>query len=1114
MGKIKAGVVVVTKFCRSGSRQFSSYIDYLDRDEAARAENAYLYNLYQDYMGDPEKMGSLFTEYKDIRNPEEKQKLKEIYQTAQDNGSLMWQTVISFDNRWLEKNGLYQKEGKILDEERLKNITRSAVHRMLEKEGLEHAVWSAAVHYNTDNIHIHIATVEPDPMREKMPIRILEFDSKWLEKNGVINEELKQSYYMNVKEDELFKTSGSGKYISRKVAGEIRTNLIRAVEQETGKTYQFGDYIQLTKEGNIQVTYLGTSGEEPPMSRMIRDEMEYRGKFKQSSIETCKREMVNQIVNDRENIKKINDIIRGSIVAQKKEHPLAKDRELAGMFWKLYQDIPKVNRNLWNYNNNILSTIRSDIDTISEAYLMKYHKEDMEELKERLEIQKLKYEEAYGSSGRDYAAGKVQDLKVRLGNAILRELRDFARQYEESERDSLAWVPPDLPDTELNLSGNFMEGFMENLSEPQIRRTKAWLGEENREQDTTYPEEEAALYTVDWSDNYKKAKWLIHKRPPDYQKAIKLLEKEQKAGNILATYELGDIYRYGRGTSIDMEQAESYYRMAFKGFYHAYYEGLPDQRVSENYLAYRLGKMNYYGLGTEIDYEDAWMHFEDSGNQYAVYMMGKMAFHGQGVEQDYEKAYSYFDSVSDNNPYAAYQAAIMIDNRKIQGSKEKMEKLYHKAFLNFMKMEEKQADDNLEYRIGGMYLRGLGTDKDEEKAEEYLDASAEAGNIYAKNKLAMLYLQQGRLDKLPIIVANLTEVAEKTGNTWSMYALGNLYSSSEYGQRDDRKAEEWYLRAEGEGDEFVSYKLGKLYLDQESILYNLDLAVTHLEKAVEKGNSFAGYQLGSLFMDKSAGKYDLEKAFAYWEQAAGQGNTVAAYQLGKICMDSDHEKYDIAKATMYLEQAANEDPKYAGYQLGKLYREEQYGIQNDDKAYFWFSKAEAEGNDYASFQLGKIDYNRRNYPQAIRHFETSGDPYSHYYLGKIYLDKSGTVFRPKKGIAYLKQSAAEGNSFAELGMGLLYLKGDVVDRNISEAERWLDQAAEHGNGIADEIRQEIRNRDSYRPKQHIVRGMFLEAAIRRMKHGLKSEWEKNRMEREHEQMVEQAIDQKRADELY
>ena len=62
MEHVKAGVVVVTKFCKSNSKAFSSYIDYVDREDAARSHNAAKYNLYQDYMGNPEKSTGLFTE--------------------------------------------------------------------------------------------------------------------------------------------------------------------------------------------------------------------------------------------------------------------------------------------------------------------------------------------------------------------------------------------------------------------------------------------------------------------------------------------------------------------------------------------------------------------------------------------------------------------------------------------------------------------------------------------------------------------------------------------------------------------------------------------------------------------------------------------------------------------------------------------------------------------------------------------------------------------------------------------------------------------------------------------------------------------------------------------
>ena len=122
MSSIKAGVVVVNKFCPSDSKTFSGYISYIDRPDAKRNEKLSEYNLYNDYMDNPEKTTGLFTQDKTELTYKDKQILKETFQSAQDNGSLMWQTVISFDNRWLEKYGLYDAANDVVDERKLKEI--------------------------------------------------------------------------------------------------------------------------------------------------------------------------------------------------------------------------------------------------------------------------------------------------------------------------------------------------------------------------------------------------------------------------------------------------------------------------------------------------------------------------------------------------------------------------------------------------------------------------------------------------------------------------------------------------------------------------------------------------------------------------------------------------------------------------------------------------------------------------------------------------------------------------------------------------------------------------------------------------------------------------------
>ena len=171
MEDIKAGVVLVTKFIRPSSKAFSGYIDYIDRDEAVRNEYSDKWNGYVDYMGTPEKTSELFSAASDRLTDAEKQNLKRDFISAQEKGNLMWQTVISFDNRWLEKNGLYDSTTNTLNVEKIKELTRNSMKKMLEKEGIaDSSVWSASIHYNTDNIPIHIATVEPEetmrPIRE------------------------------------------------------------------------------------------------------------------------------------------------------------------------------------------------------------------------------------------------------------------------------------------------------------------------------------------------------------------------------------------------------------------------------------------------------------------------------------------------------------------------------------------------------------------------------------------------------------------------------------------------------------------------------------------------------------------------------------------------------------------------------------------------------------------------------------------------------------------------------------------------------------------------------------------------------------------------------------
>jgi MobL relaxases len=82
---VTPGVVLKTKFVTSDKKAFQEYVEYVDRDDAKKDQEAHekLFSLYQDYMNNPNKTSSLFTERSDQLNEYEKKELKGLFETAQ-----------------------------------------------------------------------------------------------------------------------------------------------------------------------------------------------------------------------------------------------------------------------------------------------------------------------------------------------------------------------------------------------------------------------------------------------------------------------------------------------------------------------------------------------------------------------------------------------------------------------------------------------------------------------------------------------------------------------------------------------------------------------------------------------------------------------------------------------------------------------------------------------------------------------------------------------------------------------------------------------------------------------------------------------------------------------
>lgn len=438
--------------------------------------------------------------------------------------------------------------------------------------------------------------------------------------------------------------------------------------------------------------------------------------------------------------------------------------------------------------------------------------------------------------------------------------------------------------------------------------------------------EDEITYYAKWTNRYKEARGYLYgtaESEADEEAAYEIMLEEAEAGNAYAMHDMGKIYAQGIGAQASREQAEEWYGKSLNTLL------LLEEIQERVYLEYRIGKMYQYGLGTEENPKEAvrWFHkAAEKGHIYACYSLAMLYLRGQGVERDDGRAYGLFlRSYDGGNPYAAYELGKLCEaGRGTVRNPEKAQNYYRAAFLGFINMEKKAKDDTLWYRIGCMYLHGIGTEPDEEQAERYLQKAYKYGNTHAAYQLARLYIRQE--------TQKLREDPEATPDYEKII-----------------KAVKWLEEAARQENPFADYALGRLYKEGVLLEKDMEKAVFHLQRAADARNSFAQYQLGKIYLDEEY--KNIPAAVQYLTLAADQKNELAAYRLGRLYLIGEDLPKNIERALYYLDMSAEAGNQYAQYVLGKLYLIGKEVEQDREKAYEYFSRSAEQGNIYAAYFL-------------------------------------------------------------------------------------------------------------------------------------------------------------------
>lgn len=514
-----------------------------------------------------------------------------------------------------------------------------------------------------------------------------------------------------------------------------------------------------------------------------------------------------------------------------------------------------------------------------------------------------------------------------IKNMVIREAVRFGDGYLYTEEEGLSETEEEYGEQTEQAELQAMEQVLDESQSSQPDEIQTDQPEENFQSGKAHsPERTGSGFYAAWTDIYKEARGYLYgtqEAEPDAEAAYEIMKEEAENGNAYAMHDMGKIYAQGIFVEPDKEMAQEWYGKALAAMLSV------EEEKADTYLEYRIGKMYQYGLGTAEDLSEAVKWFSLAAEQehkFASYSLGMLYLYGKGVEQDEEKACMFFlRSHNRGNPYASYELGKLYEaGRGTERNPEKAESCYRVAFLGFLNLEKKSKDDTLWYRIGSMYLHGIGAGADEKQAEKYLLKAADYGNPHAAYQLARLYIRQE--------TEKLTKEPEQAPDHEKI-----------------RKAAAWLSEAAEQGNSFADYALGKLFGDGVLLAKDMEKAFFHLGRAAEAGNVYAQYRLGRWYLTEEY--KDIRKAVRYLTLAADQNNDLATYRLGKLYLAGEEVFKNTELAMMYLEASACAGNQYAQYMLGKLYLMGKEVEQDREKAQAYFRLAAEQGNEYAAYFL-------------------------------------------------------------------------------------------------------------------------------------------------------------------
>ena len=435
----------------------------------------------------------------------------------------------------------------------------------------------------------------------------------------------------------------------------------------------------------------------------------------------------------------------------------------------------------------------------------------------------------------------------------------------------------------------------------------------------------------------------------------------------------------------------------------------------------------------------------DEAQQY--YALGKKLAEKPGKAKEAFEAFRQAAALG--NPWAQYKAAQYIYRGMTDLDRSEAHPYFAMAREGFQAEESEKQNAWRDYIVAGMYQKGLGTEKNEEQAQQYY-GKALTGFLEQKEHPPWMTYIMGRMYRYGLgtpvnpeeALSHLVSAAEQ-GHSRAMYDAAGCYLHGEGVKADPAEAQRYYADAL------------QAFIEEVKQSEN--------EKEKKTPNEWTEYTIARMYANGSGTKINPEKAFEYYKLAADHGHTQAAYETGQCFAKGNGVPANAELAQQYYQKALDgflreekdaPNPK-TEYTLAMMYQEGLGTAPNAEKAFAYMTKVAESGSGRAQYRLAEYlekgtgtapnpELAKAYYAKALVSLAAEDAEHPNAWteatLAKMYEKGLGTTAHPGKAFEYYKQAADNGHTYAQYKTAEMLNEGTGTAKDPQAAQPYYTKA--------------------------------------------------------------------------